>query len=94
MRGPLSLRPSAPAIAASGQPALGERWNFASRHTVSQARCGEPPATKPDATISQSAASREAGRLTRSSKRAEAQPKARYFSDLWPIMLSAVLTAL
>ena len=38
--------------------------------------------------------SREAGQLTRSSKRAEAQPKSRWRSVLWPILLSAVLMAL
>ena len=46
------------------------------------------------ATTTSSAVSRAAGQLTRSSKRAEAQPKSRWRSFRWPIMESAVLTAL
>ena len=88
-------RPSAPAIAASGQPALGERCRAASRQTARQRlrRRGARQRQRPRARSS-SAASREAGRLTRSSKRAAAQPKRAWRGVRWPIMLSAVLTAL
>ena len=40
------------------------------------------------------AAGRDAGRLTRSSSRAVAQPNAAWRGDRWPIILSAVLIAL
>ena len=39
-RGPPRRRPSAPATAASGQPALGERWRAASRSTAFRAPRG------------------------------------------------------
>ena len=55
---------------------------------------GEAPGRTAAAATMRSALSREAGRLTRSSRRAEAQPKAPWRGPWWPIMLSAVLTAL
>ena len=77
---------SAPAIAASGQPALGEACLPASRHMMRHP-CQPPSAI--------SAPAIRAGiQFITSSVRAAAQPKARQRGSIWPIMLSAVLIAL
>ena len=73
---------------------MGDLWREASRITAPIAPPGDAPGVTEAADAISSPASREAGRLIRSSQRAEAQPNARYLSDLWPIMLSAVFTAL
>lgn len=73
-------------MAASGHPALGEACAPASRHMMRQ-----PPA--PPRAI-KAPAMRAGIQFITSSVRAAAQPKARQRSSIWPIMLSAVLTAL
>ena len=73
--------------AASGQPALGERWWCASRRIAARAPRGEAPFTKNAAMTKRPPLNLEAGRLTRSSSRAEAQPKASWRGERWPIML-------
>jgi saccharopine dehydrogenase-like NADP-dependent oxidoreductase len=85
-RGCPGLEALAPAIAASGQPALGEACLDASRRMIRQ-----PP---PPAAAIRPPARRAGARFIPSSVRAAAQPKLRQRGSLWPIMLSAVLTAL
>ena len=65
MRGPARLRPSAPAIAASGQPAFGERWLARIAHDRSP---GAAPASKPGSSAAAAQRgtvphSREAGKI-------------------------------
>src|SRR5690625_3189382 len=81
--------PRAPAKDDSTTPALGLGWAPASRHHVHRtepARPGAQAAVK-------AAAKRAPGRLSRSSRRAEAQPNRSYRALRWPTMASSVLTA-
>ena len=65
----------AQAIAASGQPAFGERCFPASRHTARHAADADALPVNAAARTISSADNRDAGRLTQSSSRAAAKPK-------------------
>ena len=78
-------------------PPASRRWasgDGARRAHGSQARRGGAGHDRRRPRRSAARDSREAGRLTRSSRRADAQPNASWRGVRWPIMLSAVLTAL
>ena len=87
-RGPASARPSAPASAASGQPAFGDRCLAASRRMTRQA------SRRHDTAQSRAPVSRAGSQFAASSSRAANRPNAACRSVRWPIMLSSVLTAL
>src|SRR5699024_1840389 len=81
--------PRAPAKDDSTTPALGLGWAPASSHHVHETETslhGAQEAIK-------AASKRAPGRLSRSSRRAEAQPNRSYRALRWPTMASSVLTA-
>ena len=88
LRGPASARPSAPASAASGQPAFGERCLAASRRMTRHA------ARRHDTMHSSAPVRRAGNQFAASSSRAADWPNAAYRGVRWPNMLSSVLTAL
>ncbi len=84
-----------PAQAASGQPALGERWCGPSASAARRAREAAVRPSPIQAASTKSPAVRRAGiQLAPSSSRAAAHPKARWRSLMWPIMESAVFSIL
>ena len=87
-RGPASARPSAPASAASGQPAFGERCFAASRRMVRHA------ARRHDTAHSKAPVSRDGAQFAASSRRAAKRPNSSCRGVRCPIMLSSVLIAL
>jgi hypothetical protein len=81
--------PSAPAMAASGQPALIERCALASPAMQAIASCG-----RADNSANNSPVRRAGMKFKRSSIRAAAQPNDSWRAVRWPIMESSVFTAL
>ena len=82
--------PRAPAIAPSGQPALGDRCVPASRQATRSAAIPRRPA----ASAISPAVSRAGIRFATSSSRAATMPKASWRGVRWPIIESIVLIAL
>ncbi len=87
-RGPASARSSAPANAASGHPAFGERCFAASRRMTRHA------ARRSDTAHSSTPVRRAGSQLAASSRRAAKRPNSAWRGVRWPIMLSSVLIAL